>query len=159
MADALRVNGNQLSWGSLILKVDDERFTGFTDISFGDKRTRVKAYGSARHHAPIGRSRGKYEIDPVKITGWKWAVQVLRKGLAARADDGVSYGNVEFEVFVQYVDDSQGPLNVQIERCVWQSNATSDTESPDPLKEEFECDPMLIRRNELTLFDSTEGQP
>lgn len=159
MADADRVNGNQISWGSIIVKLDGERYTGFTSIAFADKRERVKAYGAARHHAPRGRSRGKYTVDPVKLVGWKASVQALREALAARSADGISYGDVEFEINVQYVESDETPQNVVIERCVWASNSTSDEESPDPLKEEIELDAMLIRRNDLVLFDASEGTP
>ncbi len=159
MADPLRINQNQHSWGSLILKVDSDRYTGFTGISFSDKRERVKAYGMTRHHAPRGRSRGKYVIDPVKLTGWKGSVAALRAGLAARADDGISYGDVEFQIVLQYIESGEVPLTVEIDRCVWVSNSTSDDESPDPLKEEIEIDAMLIRRNGLVLFDASEGSP
>jgi hypothetical protein len=159
MSDNIRVNGNQLSWGSIELKIDLERFTGFTSISFADKRERVKAYGMTRHHAPRGRSRGKYTIEPVKLVGWKSSVQALRQGLAARSKDGISYGDVEFQIMVSYVEADELPLTVEIDRCVWGGNSSSDEESADPLKEEIEIDAMLIRRNGLVLFDSSEGAP
>lgn len=159
MSDQIRVNGNQLSWGSIVLKLDQELFTGFTGISFADKRERVKAYGQGRHHAPRGRSRGKYTIEPVKLTGWKSSVQIFRTQLAARSLDGKSYGDVEFQVIVQYVEADETPLTVAIERCVWAGNSSSDEENPDPLKEEIELDAMLIRRNGLVLFDASQGSP
>jgi len=159
MADELRINNNQHSWGSIILKCDSERYTGFTGISFADKRERVKAYGMTRHHAPRGRSRGKYTIDPVKLTGWKSSIAKLREALAARAADQKSYGDVEFQIVVQYVEYGEVPLTVEIDRCVIVGNSSSDDESPDPLKEEIEIDAMLIRRNGFVLFDASEGEP
>lgn len=162
MPDLIRVNRNQLSWGSIVLKLDQEVFTGFTAISFSDKRERVKAYGMGRHHAPRGRSRGKYTVDPVKLTGWKDSVQLFRVQLAARAPDQSSYGDVEFQIVVTYsegVGNDDAPLTVMIERCVWAANSTSDEENPDPLKEEIEIDAMLIRRNGLVLFDASQGNP
>jgi hypothetical protein len=159
MADALRINGNQFSWGSIVLKIDSERYTGFTSISFADKRERVKAYGMTRHHAPRGRSRGKYTIDPVKLVGWKSSVSAVRAALAARSSDLVSYGDVEFQIVVQYVESDESPLTVLIDGCVWASNSSTDDEGPDPLKEEIEIDAMLIKRNDLVLFDASEGSP
>jgi hypothetical protein len=159
MSDAIRVNGNQLSWGSIVLKIGGSRFYGFTGISFADKRERVKAYGMGRHQAPRGRSRGKYTVEPVKLTGWKGSMQEVREALAALSVDGISYGDVEFEITVQYVEADEIPMTVEIERCVWGANTTSDEEGPDPLKEEVELDCMLIRRNGLTLFDSSAGSP
>lgn len=159
MADQIRVNGNQLSWGSIILKVADERYTGFTAIAYADKRERVKAYGMGRHQAPRGRSRGKYTTDPVKLTGWKSSIQALREALAAQSTDGVSYGDVEFQIIVQYVDEGENPIDVEIVDCVWIGNSSSEEENADPLKEEIEIDCMHIKRNGLTLFDSSQGSP
>jgi len=159
MADAIRVNGNQLSWGSIRLIVDTEVFTGFTGISYADKRERVKAWGMGRHQAPRGRSSGKYQPDPVKLTGWKDSVQSLISGLALRAPDQRSYGNVEFMISVIYSEPPLEPMSVQITGCVIVGQSANDEESADPLKEEIEIDCMAIRRNGLTLFDSLELVP
>lgn len=159
MADAIRVNGNQLSWGSIRLKVGGDVYTGFTAISYADKRERVTAYGMGRHHAPRGRSRGKYSTEPVKLTGWKSSVQAIRAALAAQASDGKSYGDVEFTIAVQYIEADETPMNVSIERCVFTGNSSSDEENPDPLKEEIEISCLYIRRNELVLFDASQGGP
>jgi hypothetical protein len=159
VADAIRVNGNGFSWGSIIVKVDGDRFYGFTSIGFGDKRERVKGYGMGRHQAPRSRSRGKYSTEPVKLGGPMASLQALRKALAARSSDGKSYGDVEFEVVVQYVDTGETPMTVQIERCVLTANTTANEEGPDLLEDEVEADCMLIRRNGLTLFDASQGSP
>lgn len=157
--DDFRVNGNQMSWGSLIFKVANQRFYGFTALSYDEKLTRTLAYGSARHHAPRGRSAGKYEPGVIKVTGWKASVQALRAFLATQSPTGTNYGNVVFYGLAQYVEASEIPLSVEFDRCVWASNTSSDEENPDPLKEDFEIQPMLIRRNGLELFDSSEGTP
>jgi len=155
MADDIRVNGNLHSWGSIVVKVDDERYYGFTSINYSDARERVKAYGMGRHHAPRGRSRGKYSVEPVQITGHKGSVQTLRKALAD-AGDGESYGDTEFQVIVQYIEKDDTPITVELDRCVWTKNTSSEEEGPDPLTEDFELDCMLIRRNGLTLFDNSQ---
>lgn len=157
MADQILVNGNQISWGSIILKLQSERFYGFTGISFADKRERVKGYGQGRHHGPRGRSLGKYSVENVKLTGWKASVQQFRQELALRSLVPLGYGDVEFQIDVQYIEADELPIQVSIERCVWAGNSTSDEESPDPLKEEIELDCMLIRRNGLVLFDSRQA--
>ncbi len=159
MADDIRVNGNQHSWGSIIVKIDGDRYYGFTSIGYSDSRERVKAYGMGRHQAPRGRSRGKYSVDPVTLKGWKGSVQALRDALAARSSDGRSYGDVEFEIVVQYIEADDTPITVELERCVWTKNTTSEEEGPDPLSDEIEIDCMLIRRNGLVLFDESQGSP
>lgn len=157
MSDEYRVNGNMLSWASIKVKVASEVFHGFTSISYGDKRERAFGYGMGRHHAPRGRGAGKYSTEAVKLGGPTRTMQALRETLAAQAADGVSYGNTEFEINVQYTEpgSSDQPMNVVLERCVLVGNTTSNEESPDPLKEEVEISTMAIRRNGLTLFDST----
>jgi hypothetical protein len=160
MADAIRINGNQFSWASVRLKIAGEPFHGFTSINYADKRERVKAYGMGRHHAPRGRSHGKYTTEPVKLVGWKSSVQELRALLASQAADGKSYGDVEFPISLQYIEADETPMIISIERCVWTGNSTADEENPDPLKEEIEIDCMYIRRNELVLFDAMQqGAP
>ena len=156
MADEIRVNGNQHSWGSITVKFDGDRFFGFTSIGYADARERVKAYGMGRAQAPRGRSRGKYTTEPVTLTGWKGSVQQLRQALAD-AGDGESYGDTLFQIVVQYVEADDTPVTVELEDCVWTKNTSSDEEGPDPLSEDIEIDCMRIRRNGLVLFDNSEG--
>ena len=159
MADEIRVNGNQHSWGSIKVKLDGVPYYGFKAVSYGDKRERVKAYGMGKHQAPRGRSRGKYTVDNCKLGGPPASVQILREALAAKSVDGISYGDVEFEVVVQYIEGQELPITVQLERCVIVANATTNEESADPLTEEIELDVMKIFRNGVTLFDASEGVP
>lgn len=159
MADQIRVNGNALSWGSIIFKVEGDRYYGFTSIAYSDKRERVKGYGMGLHHAPRSRSRGKYTVENVKVGGPKSSFQILREALAARSSNGANYGDVEVQIVVQYIEADETEITVELERCVWAGNSSSDEENPDPLKEEIEFDCMLIRRNGLVLFDSSEGSP
>ena len=157
--DDIRVNGNALSWGSIKCKIDGVPYYGFKSVSYGDKRERVKGYGMGKHQAPRSRSRGKYTVEPAKLGGPKSSMQALREALAAKSQDGVSYGDVEFEVVIQYFEKNELPITVQLERCVIVSNSASEEEGGDPLSEEIELDVMKIYRNGLTLFDSSEGSP
>lgn len=156
MSDEIRVNGNQHSWGSITVKFDGDRFFGFTSIGYADARERVKAHGMGRAQAPRGRSRGKYTVEPVTLTGQKGSVQQLRQALAD-AGDGESYGDTLFQIVVQYEEKDDSPVTVEIEDCVWSKNTASEEEGPDPLTEDIEIDCMRIRRNGLVLFDNSEG--
>lgn len=159
MADKVRIRGNVLSWGSIIVKVDGERFSGFTSLSYGDKRERTYQWGMGKHQAPRGRSRGKYTPEPVKLGGPKSTIADLRAALMARAADGISYGDVEFQIVAQYVESDETPVTVELERCVIVGNTSQEEESADPLKEEIEISCMKVIRNGGTLYDSSEGQP
>jgi len=158
MADKIRVNDNQLSWGSIVLRIAGEDFLGFTSINYGDKRERVKAYGMGRHHAPRGRSRGKYTIEPVKLVGWKSSVFEARDALARQSITG-SYGDTEFQIVVMFSEPDEPSITVEINGCVWSNDTSNHEESPDPLKDEVEIDAMYIRRNGRTLFDESQGAP
>lgn len=159
MADQVRINRNIVSWGSITLRIDDEIFTGFTSVSFGDKRERTKVYGMGKHHAPRARTRGKYTIEPVKLKGPKSTIQALRDKLASLSPDGNSYGDYEFHINVQYIEADDRSMYVDIERCVYVGTSSSEEESPDALQEEIEIDAMSIRRNGQTQFDGSDGAP
>jgi hypothetical protein len=153
MSDAIRVNGNLLSWGSLSMKIDGEPYFGFTSIQWAEKRERVLAWGMGRHHAPIGRSAGKYTPDPVKLVGWNHAIKAARLALAKRGSG--SYGDVEFQIVLQGVEaESDNAFTCVFDRCVWTGNSNSCEESADPLKEEIEVSTMSITRDDLALYDT-----
>jgi hypothetical protein len=155
MSDDVRINGNMYSWASVVLKVDGERFFGITSISYADALERVKGYGMGRHHAPRGRSAGKYTIEAVTVKMEKKSSRDLRAALAARATDGRSFGTVEFEIVVQYAEGTAAHTDT-IERCRWAKTSASHEEAPDPLYDEVEFDAMAIRWDGKTLFDSSE---
>ncbi len=155
MSDEVRVNGNQLSWGSITLKIDQAKYFGFTAISFGDKRERTYAFGINRSQAPRGRSRGKYTPEPVALTGWKGSVQQVLQALAD-AGGGASYGDYEFQIVVEYFEENDEQITVELDDCVVTGVTASEEEGPDPLKTELEISCMRVRRNGLTLYDNSE---
>lgn len=155
MSDEIRVNGNLHSWGSIVARVNDERFYGFTAINYGDSRERVKGHGMGRHQAPRGRSRGKYDTEEVTLTGFKGSMAQLRQALAD-AEGTTTFGDIEFQIVVQYIEDDDTPITDELDRCVYTGTTASNEEGPDPLKEEIKIDCMLIRWNGLTLFDNSE---
>lgn len=148
MADLERVNGNLISWGSAVFKLNGERYTGVTKISYGDKRTRVKAYGMQRAQAPQGRSRGKYEVDPVSVTMFVNSAKALREALAAASPDGVSYGDVEFSGVLSYAEPNNDLIHqVEFERLVWTENKSDHSEGADSMTEDIVFDAMRIIRD------------
>lgn len=158
MPDAIRVNDVGYSYGSLAFRLDGERYYGFTAISFGEKREFGVGYSMARHTAPTIRSSGMYSVELVKVTGWKHSVLALQKAIAAKSG-GSSYGNYPFQGLLQYLEGDLEEITYEFDRLKWSSNAVSHDVSPDPLKQDFELHCMFIRKNGLTLFDSSEGMP
>ena len=158
MADEIRVNGNLYSWGSLRIKIAGEEYRGFTSINIADKRERVHGYGTGKHHAPRGKSRGKYSVEPIKITGHVDSVQAVRQALADASGTN-SYGDTEAEIFLEFGEPGRTPITITAEGCTWAENTGTYEENPDPKMEDFSMLPMRIRRNGLTLFDESEGSP
>lgn len=155
MGDAIRINNNRVSWGSISVKFNGDLFVGFTALSYSDKRERELSYGMGRHQAPMGRSRGKYTPDNCKLTGFKRTVQDLRAALAAASPIPDSYGDSEVQIVANYVELDESPICVEINRCVWVSSSSSESEGTENIKEEIEWQPLYIRRNGLVLFDTT----
>lgn len=158
MSDPRHVPGNELSWGSIKFYLRDVPYTGITSLSGGDKRERQYGFGLGVHHGPSRRSRGKYTPEPLKCTGFKRAIQIMREALAAESETGTSYGDVVFDVVEQYTENGDS-ITVEYIDCVWTENAHSHEENPDPLKEDFAAMPMRVKRNGLVLYDDSEGDP
>ncbi|AKT38254.1 hypothetical protein [Chondromyces crocatus] len=155
MSDAIRVNGNQYDWGSIKVKILGEEFYGFTAVSHSQKRERAKAYGFGKHRAPRGRTRGRYSAEG-KMTGWKSSVEALRAFLASQSPDGTNYGDVEFDIVIQYIEPDETPITEELFQCVVASEDASHEENTDPLKEEIGLDVMYIKKNGRTLFDNSD---
>lgn len=158
MGDKIRIQGNQYDFASTSLKIDGEPFYGFTAISWAQKRERKKAYGAGKHAAPRGRSRGVYSAE-AKITMWRDSYTELCKALAAKAADATSFGDVEFPMVLQYVEDesNQDPVTVELLDVAIVGEDSSAEESGDPDKVEVALDVMRIKTNGLTLYSSNGG--
>jgi len=156
--DNIRVNGNAMSWGSIIIKCEGERLEGFDSIAYAHSRTREKGRGTGRHQAPGRRSRGEYDTEPVKLRGFASSVTALLQFLAD-ANDGVNFGDTEFQIIVQAVESDELPLDVAVYRCVVTKVSATFESGPGLLKKELEIDCMKIVENGLTLFDGSEGSP
>lgn len=156
MSDQIRVNGNLYSYGSIKIKIDGTPFYGFNSISYGDSRTRSKSYGTGKSQSPRGKTRGKYETDPVTLSGDKDTVREFRKALAD-AGDGRSAADTLFQIVVTYSEDGLGQIVDEIEDCHLSKNTSSSEEGGDPLKEDVEIDCMRIRWDGITMFDESDG--
>lgn len=148
--DAAYVNNAALSWSSYVIKVDGVRLNGFFGITYSHKRTRTKGYSLGKDHAPTRRSKGKYEVELVKLKGYASSMQALRTSLAG-AGGSTSYGDQEFEILIQGVEGEETPITIEINRCVYAGTAGSLEEGPDLITEEIDIDCMSIKENGLTL--------
>ena len=158
MSDPLCVNGNSLSWGSLTFKINGIVIYGFSDISYGEKRERVKGWSMGRHQAPTRRSRGKYTAENIKVTGYTSSFEYMRKLLADLATGGKSYGDVEFEGLLQYFEEDDTEMNVEFRRLAWGGNDHSHAEGAELMKSTCEFDCMYQVINGRVLFDQSQVQ-
>lgn len=151
--DAPRVNGNQLSWGSMFIRVQGLDLYGSTEISYGVKRERTKAYG--RGPRPRGRTRGKvtFENPKLKIARDSW--RKLQAILASQSADGTSYGNTEFGLFVEGAEKDE-LFYASLQRCVVVGVSESDSEGADPSVTELELDTMEIKENGKVIYSDGE---
>lgn len=156
MSDAIRVNGNMYSWGSIVLTIDGDKYYGFTSLSFSQKRERKAVYGMGKAQAPRGMTRGKYTVENTKLSGPLSSVQAVRAALAAKSSNGKSYGDTEFHVTCQFVETDETPVTIEAFRCHWVSDSLDASEGSDEIAQDFEIQPMWIETNGLTLFDSSE---
>lgn len=155
MADPVRINGNEYSWASIEVKIDGEVYSGWTEIGFGHTRTRSKTYGMGRAHAPRGRTSGKYEVDETKLVGPLDTVKMLKEKLASMSESGKSYGDVPFQIVVQYLEPAEDDRQITVELIdnMITGETYSHSEGPDALSCELTLDTMDIVIDGLTLHD------
>lgn len=158
MADEFRLNGHALSWGDLVFKIGNEKYRGFTAVSYDEKIERSLVYGMGKDHAPQGKTAGKYVPGAVKVKGRKSSVIRVRQALAALSPNGRSYGVPVFEASLQGISagSNQAEIDTQFRRCQYAERSVSYEENADPLMEELIIVTEAIVENGLTLFDSSE---
>lgn len=158
MADKVRIQGNQYDFGSTSLKLADEPIYGYVSLSWTEKRERQKGYGAGKSRTPRGKSRGRYTTEPAKLVVWRDTWTEIKKMLAAKSSDGKSYGNVEFPMVLQYVEDesNQDPITVVFYECTIEGASNSTEEEGGNDKVEVTVAYQRVVENDLTLYDSAE---
>lgn len=160
MADINTVNiqGKLVSSSHSRLIIDGDRFTGFTSISWDEKREDVLGYAATPDAAPIGYSDGQYTPGELKIKGPVHAINQLRAWWAAKAADGRSYGMVIIPSATLEWDLGEGMPEQSAEwiDIRWQSNSNTNERNNDPKEEEIALKFRLCKRNGMTLYNSSE---
>ena len=152
--DQIRINGALLGWGSIVTEIDDQPYEGYTDLNFADKLTVEKIFGQNKAQKPLGRTKGKYDVDDVKVTMLQGSARKLRQALAAKSDTGKSYGSVVFEISVVGIEkDTDQRIDVQLSGCRIVGVGNSWSEGEGALKEEMTLSVMSISRDGLTLYE------
>jgi len=153
--DRARILGNALSWASWIVKVEGHEFHGVKKISGSQKRERGRVMGTGRANRPRGLTGGKYTPE-FKMTVYRGSMNDLIKFLAARAPDGVSYGNVKFDIIGQQVEQDETPTTVHVLGCYVVEETFEDSDdSIEGSADDVGLMVTEIRRNGATLYDNT----
>lgn len=156
MGDTVRVNGVQISWSSVKLKIAGTPYSGITAVEYADGVEKAFAYGMGRHHAPRGVTRGKYTPEPFVLTCWASTAQAIRSDLNAKAGArGIS--NVPVAIVLQYVEKDDAVITIEALDATLTKNEASNEEGPDALSEKLTFLPMRIKRNGVALYDTTEA--
>lgn len=150
MSDQVRINGNIYSWSSAEIHINGSIFRGITAINYSQTRERTKGFGSGNHRGARGRTKGKYECE-ADFTMQLDSFESMTDQLASMSPDGLSYGDVPFQVVVQYVEIGLRPVTIEIEDCVITGDSSGETEGTDPSVVEVTLDTMKIRRNGKSL--------
>lgn len=157
MSDEARINGLQISWASLRLKIRGELYSGITSIDYADSRERAYTYGMGRHHAPRGRTAGKYTVEPMVMTVYPSTAKAIIEDLAGQAEAGRGYGSVSVPIVLQYIEQDDAVITVEFEDCALTKVENSHEEGPEGLNGKLTWMPMRILRDGLALFDSEAG--
>lgn len=149
--DAVRINDNLYSWGSIEIYINGEPYRGITALSYGQNRERSKGYGTGNHRGARGRTKGQYEAE-ASFTAQVDSYDKICAALAAMSPDGQSYGDAPpFLIVAQYVEAGLVPVTIEIEGCVITGESSSESEGTDPSVVEVTVDPMRITRNGRSL--------
>jgi hypothetical protein len=159
--EQIRVNGARYSWTSVIARVDDEDMSGlFSTLDYEQKRERKVVKGATRGRAPLGKTGGQYNAEPIALTAMRDGALAMKKYLAAKGG-GTSYGRVEFTMQLQLVEENNDVVTVTMRRCHIVGSKDAHSEGVDGLTTELSILPESIVEAvngvELTLFDEEES--
>lgn len=153
--DSVRINGVQISWPSAKIKIDGAPYRGITSVDYADGVEKTYAYGMGRHHAPRGRTLGKYTPELLVITCWTSTAETIRKGLAQKAG-GRGISSVSVPIVLQFIEKDDAIITIEALDSTLVKNEASNEEGPDALAEKLSFMPMRLLRNGVALYDTTE---
>lgn len=150
MGDILRVNNNLVSWSSYILGLNGLRYSGLTEISYGDKLEVTPGYGMSRSHSPIGRTSGKYVVEPLKMKVFQHVAKEIRDDLIRISPDR-TLSTPQIPITLQYYEYGLEAHMVYFEGARFVSETDSISESADAPMVDIEWSILKIWRDGVTL--------
>lgn len=157
MTDLLRVNNTILSFNSFALKIDGVPYNGVLGFDYDQKRERKVVHAAKRDGTPLGKTSGKYHVEPITLTmlrdsADKLTTQLTTKGLG-------SYGDAEFVLIAQYIEPLQPPITVIGVGCTIDGEKDTNQEGVDELLTEFTIGCLRLVKNGKSLASLVRAIP
>lgn len=136
-------NGFRHSWASIEVKVAGRVFYA-TAVNY--KRTRNRTKVRANAVDPIAKTRGSNDYDAdleMLLAEYNQLVQELVNQANQQGLNG-GYGDVMFDVIVQYTENNLDTITDSILGCTLDSTEASNAEGTDPSKRKFDLNPLKI---------------
>jgi hypothetical protein len=140
------VNGFRHSWASVEIKLAGVIFY-ITAVNY--ERTRSRTLVKVNHPDPISKTRGsnEYKADCEMLLAEFTAFQAALL-IASLATGGLlGYGDIFFDVVVQYTENGLDTVTDTIKNCTLDSTKAANQEGTDPSKRTFDLGPLKILFN------------
>ena len=136
-------NGYRYAWASIEVKVAGQVFYA-TAVNYSRKRNRSLV--RVNHPDPIAKTRGSNEFS-ADIEMLLSEFNALQAALIQQANQqGLNggYGDVFFQVVVQYTENNLDTITDTITGCTLDSTEASNAEGTDASKRKFELNPLKV---------------
>lgn len=137
------VNGFRYAWSSVEIKVAGKVFYA-TAINYSRKRNRSLV--REHHPDPVAKTRGanEYSADIELHLSEFNAMQAALIALASQQGLNGGYGDVFFQVVVQYTENNLDTITDTIQGCTLDSTEAAGAEGTDPSKRKCDLAPLKI---------------
>ena len=138
-----QVNSVRHSWASVEVKVAGLIFYA-TGVNYSRKRNRTLV--RVNHPDPVGKTRGsnEYTGDLEMLLAEFNALQAALIAQATQQGLNGGYGDVSFDVVVQYTENGLDTVTDTLKGCTMDSTEASNAEGSEPSKRKFELAPLKI---------------
>lgn len=156
MSDSIvRIQGLAFDGSCVRVMIAGRKYYGIKSIKYDQKRNRSNVSILGPEQAPVGMTRGFYEMGQVTIAMLRRTAQDLRDHIASKSSNGRSYGDPKFHLSVQYVAVGIPAVIDEFFGCaITGDGGGADIPSADPLYEDVVMNCLKMQRGGKTLFAS-----
>jgi hypothetical protein len=158
LTDVIRVNGVPLySWNSFSFKILGIPFNGIKAFDYAHKRERTVVYGARRDGTPLGKTAGKYSVEPITLTVLRDTADKITTMLTPLGLG--SYGDAEFTFTAQYIEPGNIPITVVGMRCTIDGEKDGNTEGTEEATTELTIGCLQLIKNGKLLSSLVRAVP